>query len=106
MHGSENKRIIDHIQKILPVTAFHQWLCDFFQLVTADVVHTVGYFFDTADLQALAVFDHFNKLGSLEQGFEGAGIQPGNATAQHDDWGESPPPALTGPVRGNTGLHR
>ena len=50
MHGSESKRIIDHVQKILPVTAFHQRLCDLFQLVTVDEIHTVSYFFDTADL--------------------------------------------------------
>lgn len=58
---------------------------EFVELGAVDEVHAVGDFLDAGDFEALALFDGFDVVGGLDEGFGGAGVEPGEAAAEAFD---------------------
>ena len=54
----------------------------FQKLFLANPSVDVGDFFDSADLDALAVFDHLHELTCFDKAVHGAGVEPGKSAAQ------------------------
>jgi hypothetical protein len=55
------------------------------QPAAVDVTHVIGDLLDVSDLEALAHLDRVRELGSFEQGFVGAGVEPGAAAPEPFD---------------------
>ena len=70
------------IQKILSVLVLAHWEGDFLELFPGDPAVAEGDFFQAGDLEALALFDHFDIGRGFGERLVRAGVQPGEAAAE------------------------
>lgn len=79
---------LEDSQQILAVTVFGQGLRECLELLGVDPALAEGDFFRAGYFEALTVFQGGYELAGIEQGFVGAGVEPGVAPA-HDLYIES-----------------
>src|SRR5699024_9627703 len=83
--GSVAQLAVGDVLQVLPVGGLAIPRGGLQQLVPADPPILEGDLLGGADLDALPLFDHADKVGGVHQAVHGAGVQPGKAAAQQLD---------------------
>ncbi len=68
--------------QMLTIGGFAVLGCGFKELFLANPTIDIGNFLDCANLDSLAVFDHLHEFACFDEAVHGAGIKPGETTAE------------------------
>src|SRR5881628_293422 len=74
---------VEDAEQVLAVGAFADGGGEGAELCLVDEALAEGDLLGAGDLEALAVLDGVDEVGGFEQGVVGAGVEPGEAAAEH-----------------------
>ena len=74
--------LLYHMKQILAILVLDHGLCQLAHAFGGNPAFAIGDAFETGNLETLALFNDFNKRGSLTEGVVRAGVQPCETTAK------------------------